>query len=100
MPGVARNNDTIATGHGCSTTSNVLGLTGLSAQVFADGISVVCLGDPTVVHTIGPPCYPHTAVVNVASTTVFVGGVGVARIGDSVDLGTITGGSATVFAGG
>jgi uncharacterized Zn-binding protein involved in type VI secretion len=43
---------------------------------------------------------PHSAVINVGSSTVFVGGIPLARIGDSTDSGAIISGSPNVFAGG
>ena len=47
-----------------------------------------------------PACAPHTAAVNAGSSTVFCAGSNVARIGDSTDLGAMTGGSGDVITGG
>jgi len=41
----------------------------------------------------------HTANVNAGSSTVFVAGKAIARIGDSADAGAMTGGSSNIFAG-
>ena len=71
-----------------------------SPDVFANGLPVARLGD-AVVHDC-PHC--GTGHVSSASGTVFANGVGAARIGDAVTYpgggGTITEGSADVFAGG
>lgn len=100
MPAVARNGDPTTTGHGCDETTTVTGPTGAVVNVYANNIAVECKGNPTSPHTIpsGPSCVDHSAVINVGSGTVFVGGVEVARVGDSTDGGAITGGSPNVFA--
>jgi uncharacterized Zn-binding protein involved in type VI secretion len=63
---------------------------------------VECEGNPVAPHTIpgGSGCVPHSAVINVGSSRVFVGGIALARIGDSTDNGEIISGSPNVFAGG
>jgi len=101
MPAVARNGDPTTTGHGCDAISTVIGPTGLPAHVYANGIPVECKGNPVAPHTIpaGPVCVPHSAVINVGSSTVFVGGIPLARVGDSTDSGAIIAGSPNVFAG-
>jgi len=98
MPGVARLGDPISTGHGCDGATT---LTGPSGDVFADGIAVERAGDPTVSHRVsGRGCsVSHVAAINAGSGSVFVNGKPLARIGDSADAGSITGGSGTVFAG-
>ena len=99
MPAIARDGDPTTTGHGCDGTTTVTGPTGAGANVFANGIPVECIGNPTSPHTInaGPVCVPHSAVINVGSSNVFVGGIGVARVGDSTDGGSIIGGSPDVI---
>jgi uncharacterized Zn-binding protein involved in type VI secretion len=101
MPAVARQGDPTTTGHGCDGTTTVVGPTGASAKVYANGIPVECKGDPTAVHSIGSPpfCVAHTAVINVGSGTVKVGGKPLARKGDSTDAGEITAGSPNVNCG-
>ncbi len=101
MPAVARLNDPTTTGHGCDVTTTVVGPTGASAKVYANGKPVECKGNPTAAHTIpgGNGCVPHSAVINVGSSTVFVAGIQLARVGDSTDGGEITNGSSNVFAG-
>ena len=57
--------------------------------------------DSTVPHPFPPrpPGANHTAVVNAGSSTVFVEGLALARIGDSADAGAMTSGSSNVFSG-
>lgn len=104
MPGCARVNDTINTGHGCDTTATII--VG-SNNVFVNGRSATFQGADISTHTItnpvqapgAPPCIPHpNQKVNVGSSTVKVNGKAMARIGDSADLGSVTGGSTNVFA--
>ena len=103
MPGCARVNDTINTGHGCDTTATII--VG-SNNVFVNGVSATFQGADISSHQIDNPSPPPTCIpdpgqkVNVGSATVKVNGKPMARIGDSADLGQITGGSANVFAGG
>ena len=101
MPGVARDGDSTTTGHGCDGSTTVTGPTGNSAKVYADGIAVECKGDPTASHRYGGTgcSLSHVTSIGAGSETVFVGGKAIARIGDSVESGAITGGSSTVFAG-
>ena len=104
MPAVARFGDVTSTGHGCSATTT---LAGPSTNVFCNTKGVERKGDPLAAHTIpftsgSPPvtvCIPHAAVINVGSSTVFVNGKPIARIGDSCDGGNIRTGSDNVFAG-
>jgi uncharacterized Zn-binding protein involved in type VI secretion len=100
MPAIARQGDPTTTGHGCDATTTVTGPTGAGAKVFANGIPIECIGNPTSAHTIkrGKACVPHSAVINAGSGNVFVGGIGVARVGDSTDGGAITAGSSNVIA--
>jgi len=100
MPAISRESDSVSTGHACDTVTTLSGAnTGLSAKVYIGGLPVSCLGDNTVVHNIkiGNSCVPHTEKVKSCSATVFVGGKGVSRIGDSCDAGVILSGSGNVF---
>ena len=93
------------TGHGCDSVTTVLGG---SANVKIGGVGVLRKGDPLAKHTIQqtppllPPCINHPGqVVNTGSTSVFVNGEPIARVGDLVDIGgAITAGIPTVIAGG
>jgi uncharacterized Zn-binding protein involved in type VI secretion len=100
MPAIARDGDPTTTGHDCDGTTTVTGPTGASAKVFANSIAIECIGNPTASHTIksGNSCVAHPAVINKGSSNVFVGGIGVARVGDSTDNGAITDGSPNVIA--
>jgi len=100
----ARVNDTINTGHGCDTTATIV--VG-SNNVFVNGRSATFQGADISTHTITnpavppiPPCIAHPGQkVNIGSATVRVNGKPMARVGDSADLGSVTGGSLNVFAG-
>ena len=102
MPAVARKDDFCITGHGCDVISTVIGPTGELVGVYVNSIGVETEGNPVAPHTIpaGSYCIPHIAVINVGSSTVYVGGIPIARFGDSTDSGAITSGSSNVFAGG
>ena len=101
MPAVTRTGDATTTGHGCNTTTTVVGP---STNVFCNSKGVERKGDPTAAHTIpngaSPPvCIPHSASITEGSGTVFVNGKAIARITDACDGGEITSGSDNVFAG-
>ena len=104
MPNIARSGDPCTTGHPCDVTTTIdTPVTGLSAGVNAEGAPIACLGDLLTIHMIkvGKYCVPHPAqVITSGSGTVFVGGVPVARVGDSCDIGgVITAGAGSVSAG-
>ena len=94
MPKVARYGDTTTTGHGCDTTTTVVGG---SKNVFVNNKKVERKTDPTATHLIGPPCVNHVANINVGSKNVFVNNKAMARVEDSTDSGKITTGSSNVF---
>ena len=102
MPAVTRTGDVTTTGHGCDTTTTVVGP---STDVFCNSLGVERKGDPTAAHTIpnsaSPPvCVSHSGpVINAGSSTVFVNSKPIARVGDSCDAGAIFNGSSNVFAG-
>ena len=100
MPAVSRHTDTLSTGHICTSTTTLD--TPGQGQVFANGLLVARVTDPTVPHPNppAPPCPDHVANVNAGSPNVFVVGIAVARIGDSADAGAMTSGSGNVFANG
>jgi len=99
MPVVAVQGSGVATGHLCDATT-VLSVPGQST-VFAGGKLVACQGTPTIPHLIkvGDNCVTHPAAVAGHSSTVFIGGIGVARVSDACDAGSITSGESTVFVG-
>ena len=101
MPAVVRIGDSLSTGHGCSSTTTIASSNQSTNNVFANGILIDVVGAPTVAHPFTPPlCPPHVANLNVGSSTVFINGIAVGRIGDSADAGAMTSGSSNVFAGG
>jgi uncharacterized Zn-binding protein involved in type VI secretion len=101
MPAVVRVGDPLSTGHGC-TGSTTLASHNQDGTVRANSIVIAVVGAPTVVHTIpaGDACIPHTANLNAGSSSVFINGIPVGRVGDSADAGAMTSGSPNVFAGG
>lgn len=102
MPNVARKGDTVNTGHGCDTIVEILEG---DSTVLVEGKPVAVQSSPLEPHTLPnpggiPPCIDHPGqIVNAGSGTVIVGGKGIARVGDSADLGSIATGSSTVLAG-
>ena len=100
MPAVSRKDgtDTIATNHGCDTTT--VTATG-SGDVFVNNIGVVRKDDLTVVHQAPSRggCSPHQVPLTSYSGTVFANNLNIGRIGDSYTGETLTSGSANVFAG-
>jgi hypothetical protein len=98
MPAVATKGSAVLTGHLCSTTTTIKTC---STSVFAGGVGVSRLGDFLSPHTIlvGEYCVPHPAAVGGGSSTVFVNGRPIARVGDSADFGKIISGVGSVIAG-
>jgi uncharacterized Zn-binding protein involved in type VI secretion len=103
MPKVARQYDDTTTGHSCDSVTEITGPHGEPSKVYANNIPVECLGNPTVPHQepAGDGCSTHIEYIHEASTSVFIGGIAVARIGDKTDYGgEIITGSPNVYAGG
>lgn len=92
--------DSISTGHACDGVALIQG--SLQSNVYIGGKPVAIRGDAIQVHTIlvGDACVPHGATISGGSLKVFIGGISVARVGDSADAGAIISGSSKVFAGG
>ena len=102
MPGISRNGDLGATGHGCSKVAPVRAT---QKTVFANGKPILKRGDPMAPHeilvpAIPPICLKHKANLKGADPTVFVTGIGVGRRGDRVDKGSMMQSSKNVFASG
>ena len=100
MPAVSRKGDDLSTGHVCTSITQLD--TPGQGSVYANGILVARVGDPTVSHPNPPlpPCPNHVANVNAGSPNVYVVGIKVGRIGDSADAGAMIAGSPNVFANG
>ncbi len=98
MPKVCRQGDLGLTGHKCTF---YIGVFATQGSVFANGIPLNRVKDPAMPHFgLAPPfCKAHPSNINKASRTVFARGVGIARVGDSFDLGRMIKGSPNVFAG-
>ena len=100
MPIICRVGDTLTTGHGCDTTTTIAA-PNTDGTAHANGIDIIVVGAPTVSHLIPAGiCVPHVAVLNAGSSSVFINGISVGRIGDSADAGAMISGSPNVFAGG
>ena len=100
MPAVSRVGDSLSTGHGCTGTTTIAS-SNTDGSVKADNISIIVVGAPTVSHPVppNPPCAPHVANLNAGSSSVFIQGIAVGRVGDSADAGAMTSGSSSVYAG-
>jgi len=99
MPAVVRIGDSLSTGHGCSASTTLASAN--QGSVFVNGILAAVVGAATVPHPFppDPPCAPHVANLNAGSSSVFVEGKPLGRVGDSADAGAMTSGSPNVSAG-
>ena len=99
MPAISRKGDSLSTGHICVGTTTLA--TPGQGTCFTNSILMARVSDKTVPHPFppNPPCANHVANVNAGSSTVFVEGLALARIGDSADAGAMTSGSSNVFSG-
>ena len=95
MPAICRLGDT-GTGHGCFPPRPN---TAASADVFINNKGAHRVGDSWASHGCGG-CTPHGGSLASGSSTVFVNGSALGRIGDPVSCGsTVAVGSGNVFAG-
>lgn len=95
MPAVTRLGD-VCTGHGAFPSRPS---TSASPNVFANGIKVHRKGDSWATHCNPTPSC-HDSVLASGSSTVFVNGRDIGRIGDPVACGSsVATGSGNVFAG-
>lgn len=95
MPAVTRLGDS-CTGHDCHPPRVN---TKASTDVFVNGIGAHRESDTWAVHCCGTSC--HSSVLDKGSSTVYVNGKQLARIGDPVACGSaVAEGSSNVFAGG
>ena len=100
MPAASRVGDALATGHGCDGVTTIAS-SNTDGTVHANGIDIIVVGAPTVVHTIpGNGCVPHVETTHAGSSSVFINGIAVCRIGDAADAGAMIAGSSSVFVGG
>lgn len=101
MPAVCREGDSLSTGHICSSSTTIAD-SNTDDTVRVNDIPVIVVGAPTVSHPFppNPPCAPHVANLNAGSSSVFINGIAVGRVGDSADAGAMTSGSSNVFVGG
>jgi uncharacterized Zn-binding protein involved in type VI secretion len=98
MPAVCVKGDSLTTGHDCVATTTLD--TPPQSSVTIGGELVAIVGTPTVEHDFPPACEPHVAYVNAGSSKVSIGGIPIARVGDSADAGVMTSGQGGITAGG
>jgi uncharacterized Zn-binding protein involved in type VI secretion len=109
MPALARANGTdkvlsiTGSGYKCKFPRNVTTGSATQTRVTAEGVPVVVQGDTVAPHPL-PGCVAiDSSALNAYSGRVSIGGMKVARIGDTYGQGdalnTITSGSSRVFAG-
>lgn len=85
------------TGHGCYPPRANVGPS--ASNVYVNGIAVHIVGDTYPTHCCGVTC--HDGTLSSGSSTVYVNGQPVGRIGDPVSCGGLVAeGSPDVFAGG
>jgi uncharacterized Zn-binding protein involved in type VI secretion len=97
MPAVSRLGD-LSTADPCGAPAR--GNDVASSNVFVNGIAVHRQTDGWIDHAC-PLSAPHDATTTGGSGTVFVNGLPITRIGDTISCGsTIAAGSSNVFAGG
>lgn len=97
MPAVTRLGD-LSTGDPCGAPPR--GSSSASSDVFVNGIAVHRQGDSWIPHSC-PSSSPHGATLVSGSSSVYVNGKQVGRIGDPISCGsTVAEGSSDVFVGG
>jgi len=103
MAAAARVTDTVLSpdgfGKDCAFPGVVPIAVGNTANVFVNGLPVPVLGQPVPPHPVAG-CSPDTSVLTTGSSSVFIGGLPAARIGDLYGNNIITSGSPNVFIGG
>ena len=105
MPLSARITDAILTGHSapCTVSSTILSTP--QTKVFVETKLAAVTGSLITAHTqpnpgAPPPCIAHAdAVTGSGSAKVFINSIAANRLGDSADLGTITGSASKVKMG-
>lgn len=102
MPAVARAGDTVyspdGSGPGCTNPMNTTVDEVNSRKVYANGILIVVLGNLIASHPKAG-CDTDLSTLSSSSSKVFIGGLGIGRIGDVYGNNIITKGSPSVFAG-
>ena len=104
MPAAARRlTDTVLSpdgfGKDCAFPGQVSITIGNSSNVFCNTKAIPVEGNPVPPHQVGG-CSPDNSTLTTYSSTVRIGGLGAARIGDKYGNNVITSGSANVFIGG
>lgn len=103
MPAIARSGDQVlspdGSGKKCRFPLKTSVGQGNNKSVFANGILIPVQGNLVTPHPRSG-CVPDTSTLSSFSSTVFIGGLGVGRIGDQYGDNLIVQGSTNVFAGG
>lgn len=103
MPSVARVGDTVLSpdgaGKDCAFPMQVSIAQGNTSNVTSKQLAIPVQGNPVPPHPRSG-CSPDNSTLTTFSSTVRIGGKGVARIGDRYGNNIITGGSPNVFVGG
>ena len=102
MPAIARYGDLVSSpdGAGRNCANPLITSVGEvnSNNVYSNGILIVVKGNQITPHNkVG--CSIDTSTLSTHSNTVFIGGLGVGRIGDLYGNNTIISGSPNVFSG-
>jgi uncharacterized Zn-binding protein involved in type VI secretion len=103
MPAISRQGDTVlspdGTGYKCYFPMETSVGEVNSNSVYANGILVVVQGNKVAPHPKPSLCLTDESTLSSYSSRVYVGGLGVGRIGDQYGNNLITQGSPSVFAG-
>jgi len=102
MPAAARVGDTVlspdGSGKDCAFPKQLPISEGNSSEVFCEDKKIVVQGNPVPQHEVSG-CGPDQSTLTSYSSTVRIGGLGAARIGDLYGNNIITSGSSNVFIG-
>jgi uncharacterized Zn-binding protein involved in type VI secretion len=103
MPAVARKDDTVlspdGSGYKCRMPLKTKVDQVNSDKVYANNILIVVQGNRVALHNKSG-CTPDTSTLSSYSSSVFIGGKNIGRIGDEYSDNIIIKGSESVFAGG
>jgi len=102
MRPAARVGDAVVTGHPCTPVTTLVSTPQATVTIAGSLAAVVgAIVDPTHTWLPGSSCVPHPGqTVTTGSSTVIIGGLPAARIGDTADLGAVSSGAATCLIGG
>lgn len=100
MPAISRVGDTVlsvdGSGYQCGNPMETAVGEANTESVYCNGILVPVIGNKVAPHPKGG-CSTDESTLSVASSTVFIGSLGIGRIGDQYGPNTITQGSSNCF---